>query len=532
MADKLKKQKKFNRIVGIEISENDILAVEIFIFRNTINITGGFRLNIPFLQDIDKTIALLKQSLKVANIKTKECIIGYSMQYFKLFPIPLPTTIPESELDSIVLQESNTDLNNDMVSWIPLNTTKRQEPDGVTRYDILGISIQKQLTDIAKFICQKSNLKPVTVTPSFFGIGSFLNPAPGSALASSLWVSQLRSEFVVWAGQEPIYEHLFLTHQINDQLTQSVNYIQSQLAGAQLATVFTCGSFIKEVNLSLLPFNFQQFLLPQNVIDLKKVLTKVSLNEIITPLGLALAGTNNFTYTVPNLLESISKPQSKGQPTQGIFKERGKTASGESKEIKLPFGIKSLDPQIAKFVTPSIAIFAASIIIAIFIQNFLTPGIEVNQTFFQNKISTAQIQLTKLLNFEKTNKILKLKVEYLSELIDRRKPWSKILKEIGEMTPKGLWIDRLDVRANNIEIFGRALTIDAVANLSINLNYTAKLVSNAQIIALKKFQDDGIDLIEFQVSASVKENNALVTSETKSEKKDGVVQEKSKKEII
>ena len=64
---------------------------------------------------------------------------------------------------------------------------------------------------------------------------------------------------------------------------------------------------------------------------------------------------------------------------------------------------------------------------------------------------------------------------------------------------KEIRMTETEIKNNNIDIFGRALNVDAVANFSINLNYTAKLLSKAQIIALRKFQEEGIDIIEYQV---------------------------------
>src|SRR3989338_9389530 len=166
MPPKINNPKKLNRVLGIEISESDIIACEILFQKNDIiNINRGFRLHIPFLQDTNKTIALIKQSLKSANIKTKDCIIGYSMQYVKLFPVPIPASIPEEEINSIIVQEGNVDPNNDFVSWIKLNNTQRQDPDGVARFDILGISIHKTLIETAKLITKNCNLKLISVTP-------------------------------------------------------------------------------------------------------------------------------------------------------------------------------------------------------------------------------------------------------------------------------------------------------------------------------------------------------------------------------
>ncbi|MBI3590115.1 MAG: PilN domain-containing protein [Candidatus Melainabacteria bacterium] len=520
MVFKSNNPKKLNRVLGIEISENDIVASEILFAKNTINITSGFRLNIPVLQDINKTVTLFKQNLKAFNIKTKECAIGYSMQYFKLLPVTIPASIPQNEIISIVAQEANVDPENEIVTWIPLNNTRRQDLDGITRFDVLGISIKRTLVEIAKLISNNSNLKLISLSPSFLGLGSFFSSTPSNNLTATLWISQIRSELVVWSGQEPIYEHLFLTHQLSDQVFQSMTYIQAQLAGAQISKILTAGTFVKETNLSQIPYNIQPFSLPQNIIDSGRVLQGNSLSEIITSLGMGLAASNNFPYSIPNLLlASKPKTESKTQGIKDLFKDISKAQTNKVKEMKLPFTfINSLDPLFSKFILASALVILFSIFINLFIQNFLAPNVQAKESISESRINLVQNHLTKLLNFEKTNKVLNLKSEYFSGLIDERKPWSKILREIGDMAPKELWIDRLEARNDTINIFGRALNVDAVANFSINLNYTAKLLDKAQIIALKKSQEDGVDIIEFQVSTNINVQKQLALNKNKEDK--------------
>ena len=495
--------KKYNKVLGIEISESNLIAAEIQFVKNNIHITNAFRLDIPVFQDLNQTVNFIRQTLRALNIRTKDCAVGLSMQYFKLFPVPIPKTIPQDEIDSIILQEGNVDPNNDYVTWLPLTNTQRQEPDGVVRFDVLGISLQKSLVEVVKIVSKKAGLNLISLTPSFFGLGSFLNPQVSNNLISTLWISQIRSEFIVWSGQEPIYEHLFLTHQLNDHVFQSVNHIQTQLAGAQLASILTCGPFVKEANLTQLPYNIQAFLLPQGFIDNKNILGQISLTEIIVSLGIALGASNNIPYVVPNLLYPI-KLIAKG--FQDIFKDISKAQVPKDRTARMPisFGGKTLPPQLLKFLLASIVILIVSMLSNFLIQSQLIPGIQTTLSAYESRILLAQTHLTKVLNFEKTNKVLNVKIDFFSELIDKRKPWSKILREIADMTPKELWIDRLEVRTNNIDVFGRALNIDAIANFSINLNYTAKLLSKAQIIALRKFQEEGIDIIEFQLSVQVK----------------------------
>ena len=497
-----KPPKKYNKILGLDISENSITVIEIQFVKNNINITNGFQINNPTFQDINQTLQLIKQNLKAFNIKTKECIFGFSMQYFKLFPVPIPISIPVNEIGSIIIQEGNIDATKHIASWLQLHNTQRQEPDGVSRQDILGISIEKTLINFSRLVTQKCNLKLLSITPSFFGYGVFLEPKAERNLTTTLTISQIRTELVVWSGQEPIYEHLFLTHQLSEQIFQSANFIQAQLPGTQIATILVSGSFIKEVNLSQIPYNIQPFSFPSNLFDIRKVLQRINPSEIISAIGLALAASNYFSYTIPNLLAPI-----KTETTSNLFKDFTKTQTKQIQSIKLPFDgiIKSLDPIIVKFIYSSVLIIILSFLGNFLIQSVLTSNTQTAQTTIANKLTMTQLQLTKLLNYEKTNKILNLKTDFLSSLIEKRKPWSKVLREVGDMTPKGLWIDRLEIKSNLINIFGRALDVDSVANFSINLNYTAKLLGKTKIISLRKFQEDGIELIEYQVSTQVQE---------------------------
>ena len=169
----VKPLKKYNRILGFDISENSIVAIEIQFVKNNVNIINGFQINNPTFQDINQTIALVKQNLKAFNIRTKECIFGFSMQYFKLFPVPIPTSIPPNEIDSIIIQEGNVEADKHAASWLLLNNTQRQDPDGVSRQDVLGISIEKTLINFSKLLTQKCNLKLLSVTPSFLGMVHF-----------------------------------------------------------------------------------------------------------------------------------------------------------------------------------------------------------------------------------------------------------------------------------------------------------------------------------------------------------------------
>ncbi len=492
-----KTPKKLNKILGIEISESNIIGVEVQFAKNKILLTNGFKINIAVFQDVNKSISIINQYLKSSNIRTKDCAIGYSMQYFKLHPTPIPLTIPQNEIGSIVIQEGNVNPAEEVASWMPLKNTEREEADGVKKLDILGISLQRPLIDFAKLICQKCNLKLHSVSPSFLALGTFLQPRSDNNLTATLWVSQLRSELVVWSGNEPIYEHLFLSHQLNDQVFQSVNLIQSQIPGTQLSTIFTCGPFVKETNLSQLPFNIQSFTLPLNFADAGRVFQQININEIIPPLGLAWSVSNNTPYTLPNLLNPI---KTKSDSLGGIFKD-AKTAQKKGGSVPTT----TLELSFSKFIFAAAIIILITILSSITISTFIMPGVDTNKGIFNNRINLAQAHLTKLLNFEKTNKILNIKTGFLSALIDKRKPWSRVLREIGDMTPRGLWIDRLEIKNTTIDIFGRALNIDSVANFSINLNYTAKLLGKAQIIALRKFQEEGVELIEFQLSVSLKE---------------------------
>ena len=501
MNHKSQKSKKYTSIVGFEISENCIVVVEIKLEKDHIAITNGFRLDIPVFKDLNNTVAVIRQSLKHSNIKSKEAAFGFSMQYFKLSPLAIPKSIPPGEIAPILLQEGNIDPSNTSAVYIPLGNTQRQDPDGVLRFDVLGISIPNQFIDFVKVLCKQCGLNPALITPSFLGLNLYLNGEPNNYLTSTLWVSQIRSEFVVWTSGDPIYEHLFLSHQLNEQIFQTVNHVQSQLAGSQISKIFTLGPYAKDLNLSQLPFNIQTFVLPNNFVDVNNIFQKISINEAVQPLALAYIASGMSDYACPNLLFPIK---------EGIKVK--KTIS----KLKLLFpDSKIMDPALARFVYISSVVFLLSLFLNFFIQHFLIPKVQAKQSVLENKIVLAQTHVTKVLNYEKTNKLIGLKINFFSDLIEKRKKWSQILKEIAEVTPKGLWIDRLEIITNNVDIFGRALEVDSVANFSINLNYNTKQLSNAQIISLSKSQEEGIDIVEFQINVKFKDTSTLASTSDK-----------------
>ena len=514
MINKSPKLKKHNSSIAFEISESCVIVVEVKSAKDRTLLTGGFRLDIPVFKDINNTVALIKQSLKHSNIKSKEAAFGFSMQYFKFFPVAMPKSIPASEVGSIILQEGNIDSASHSVSYLSLANTERKDADGVVRSDVLGISIPNQYIHFATLLCKQCGLNPALVTPSFLGLSSYLEKSISNQLVSTLWISQIRSEFVVWSGHDPVYEHLFLSHQINEQIFQSVNYVQTQLAGSQVSKIFTSGPYAKEVNLSQVPFNVQAFSLPNNITDANNVLQKISPSEAIQSIGLACIVIGYSSIVCPNLLYPVSEGIKHKAALSSFF-------TANLTNIKLPFlNLKSFGPQLSRFVSASVFVFFLSFFLYFVINNFLISKGHVKQLILENKIVLAQSHLAQVSNYEKTNKLLNLKINYFSNLIEKRKEWSQILKEIAEMTPKGLWIDRLEMTNNNVDVFGRALTVDSVANFSINLNYNAKLLSNAQIISLSKNQEEGIDIVEFQINVKFKDNLALASlKEQKSKSK-------------
>lgn len=487
-----KKLKKYNKIIGIDISESDIFAVELHQDKGNLLLSNVFSLHISAFDNVNKTIQYINQSVKSSNIKTRDVVVGLSMQYFKLFPVPIPANIPEDEIRSIIAQEGNIDNVNDCFTYVPLNSTYRQDTDGVSRYDVLGISVKKNIINAVRKIFGSCGLNVVLVTPSFYAISYFLNARSGNNIVATLSVSQLKSELVFWSGRDPIYENLFLTHQFTDQTFQSISYIQNQLPGTNVAGIYTLGSYLDNVNFSALPYTVTQIQLPDFVQKNPNIQNILSIGEIVCPFALALLGSNSHEITLPNLLASEEKR---------VF----------SKIMSPLFKSKNLDPSISKLVLPAVMIFVISIISSLYIKKFLIPGIEQDKSNLSYKANLAETHLNRVLNFEKTNKVLHLKTNYFSSLVEKRILWSKILREIADVTPSSLWIDRLDVRNKNIDIIGRALTVDSVANFSINLNYNAKLLENAQIISLRKFQEESVDFVEFQVSVEVENSNKAST---------------------
>lgn len=487
MAGKLK---KFNKIIGFEISESSIFALEVEFVKNNAIISNSLRSDIAIFEDPTKVIQYLKQDLKSCGFKIKDSVIGLSMQFFKLFPIPIPETIPQNEINLILAQEGGVDLNNEYLTWLPLKNTRRQDADGIVRYDVLGISIQKNLAESLKTIFKACGLNVHTVTPSFLGLSYFLNDLVDSNLVTTLWVSKLKSELVVWSGKNPIYESMFLTHQLSDQIFQSINFIQTQLPGTQVVSIYSCGPFASDVDYTNVPYPVKPFELANNILDRGNIPAKIDFNEAIGPLSIALLASNRYGASLPDLTTSAVS----GKSILSFLD-------------KIPLNISGgIDRLLVRYVTLSIIVFFLTLFLGFYVQKILLPSVSQAKSDSSYKVKLAESRLSSVLQNEKANKVLQVKVEFLSDLIEHRIPWSKIVREIADVTPKSLWIDRLEIRNKKIDIFGRSLSVDSVANFSINLNYNAKLLGNAQIVSLRKFQEDEIDFVEFQLSVQTKLN--------------------------
>ena len=141
MAAKIQKNKTYSKLVCFDISENNLVVIELSFEKGNVYITGGFSLNLLLFQDLNHTISLINQNLRSSNIKTKDAVFSFSMQYFKLLPVPIPKSIPESEIGSILLQEANIDEKESCLSYLPLNIHK-----GRTRTGCLDMIFWEYLT--------------------------------------------------------------------------------------------------------------------------------------------------------------------------------------------------------------------------------------------------------------------------------------------------------------------------------------------------------------------------------------------------
>ena len=510
MNDDIKTKTQFAKLLIAEVTDSNILVLEVQYIKEKIHITGGFNLEINPFEDIKKTILLLKQNLNNSKIKTKNCVVGLSMQYFKFLPVTIPQTIPADEIPIILSQEANIDQTLDTLSWLVLNNTIREEADGVKRYDVLSISTKKNLIHAISQIFKQSTLNVVCLTPLFLGLSSFLTTEISTNLISTLYISKTNSELVIWSGKEPIYEHVFLTNELSQKLLQTLNFILAQLPGSKIETIFISGPFSKQLNLSELPYVLKEFPFPSDFTDQSKILEKFSFTNIVGLLGIASTYLTNL-----NSLPNLTKIKSPKIPSfQNLFKDIQKKNISQIINFPNPFTKyqKNIDPQISKFILPLVVVLFLSIVSYAFIKSFLLPSVISNNSNYESRLSLAQAHLAKVMDYEKTNKVFKTKSDYLSKLIERRTPWSALLREIADITPKNLWIDRLEIKNKKVDIFGRALDVDSVANFSINLNYNSNYVGQAQIINLRKYKEEDIDFIEYQITSYVKDKANANTS--------------------
>ena len=96
------KNKKYNKMIGIEISESDIFGVELFNEKGTPFLSNAFSLHISAFENVGKTIEYINQSIKSSHIKSKDVVVGLSMQYFKLFQFLFLTIFLKMKSDQLL----------------------------------------------------------------------------------------------------------------------------------------------------------------------------------------------------------------------------------------------------------------------------------------------------------------------------------------------------------------------------------------------------------------------------------------------
>jgi Tfp pilus assembly protein PilN len=89
------------------------------------------------------------------------------------------------------------------------------------------------------------------------------------------------------------------------------------------------------------------------------------------------------------------------------------------------------------------------------------------------------------------------------EITRKRAPWNLILTDLAKMTPQQLWFERISAAKDSMTIQGKALSVNDVSALSVNLNYNSKYFRDANIVGTRDYEDR-LKYKEFQVNTKLK----------------------------
>jgi type IV pilus assembly protein PilN len=122
----------------------------------------------------------------------------------------------------------------------------------------------------------------------------------------------------------------------------------------------------------------------------------------------------------------------------------------------------------------------------------------------QKQLAVLQEKLKQVEDFERKKKLLEDKNLVIEQLEKSRAGPVKVLDHVSQsLEPLKLWLNRLSVKGNDVELEGRALTNDDVVEFVNNLRNT-QYFTNIRLVETRAGTESKLNVYQFKVNLSLK----------------------------
>jgi type IV pilus assembly protein PilN len=138
--------------------------------------------------------------------------------------------------------------------------------------------------------------------------------------------------------------------------------------------------------------------------------------------------------------------------------------------------------------------------------NYLNNKIETlnsDKTSRQDKLKQLEAKLKEVQEFEQKNKALEEKTKAIEALKKNQTGPVKLLDELSQQLPKGVWLTTLAAKANTITLEGTAFTNTALVAYIRNLKQSKEL-ADVSLVESKQIVIQGATVYTFKISFQVK----------------------------
>lgn len=432
-----------NQTIIIDFSaETLIVSINSAVFRSNVS-TNDF-----FLKSA-RAYKELKKELTSYKIKGHRVIYSLPVRFLTHQVIPLPLEAPELEklkLISIELDRNNF-TNNFHLERLE-NTSRLIAGERIC--DFLLIAPQRKVFDTCNAFSKSAGLKLFKFSSSLY----LFTPGTRNDTVTA-FIEDGHREIVYWNDRKPVaLSNLAATDDPVNDINRFIDIYQNQLEGKALNI-----ESIEVFGSSVIDYSFGNMTY--------KVNTHSQYLEI-------LAGELPRVETFPDL----------------------------ATKVKLPSEPYKFDTPNVSYLA-SIVCFALVLLIGVF--TFLQ-GYSQDQKYkvFKSKVSKYEDLINEKKQIKKNLLDLEKEKDFFYSITRRRIPWNDILSDLSELSPKGLWIERMSAAKSNLIIVGKAESVEDVSQFSVNLNYNSKFFKDAQLTGSRDFIDGELVFKEYQITMKLK----------------------------